>query len=90
MERTVDAVEAQRDSGELLREVETRGGPVVVERDGAPIAAVVPIELYRRWKRQHTAFFEQMREAAERSHVGSEGETMELAMEAQRWARSRE
>jgi hypothetical protein len=57
----------------------------VVEKNGEPVAAVVPIEMYEKWKQRREAFFRRIREAAERSkHYEdvSEEETMRVANEA--------
>ena len=88
MERVIGASEARRNFGKILREVETERGQFVVERNGEPVAAVVPVDLYRQWQRRREAFFETMRLAAERSGVASEDEAMGLALEAQRSARA--
>lgn len=79
---------ARRQFGKLLREVRASHGPVVVERHGEPVVAVVPIELYERWKHQRDGFFERMRQAAERSGIQAEQEAVDLALDAQRWART--
>lgn len=88
MERVIGAVEARRNFGKILHEVETERGQFVVERNGEPVAAVVPVKLYRQWQRRREAFFETMRLAAERSGVASEEEAMGLALEAQRSVRA--
>lgn len=88
MERTIGAVEARRNFGKLLRDVETTHGQYVVERNGEPVAAVVPVELYRQWQKRRAAFFETMRQAADRSGVSSEEEAMAVAREAQRSVRA--
>jgi hypothetical protein len=53
----------------------------VVERNGQPIAAVVPIEVYEQWKRRREAFFEKVQRVAERSTL-SEAEAFKLVGEA--------
>ncbi len=67
MEKMIGAFEARRQLGKILKEVAGKGDHYVVEYHGEPVAAVVPIELYEQWKRRREAFFERMREAAERS-----------------------
>jgi prevent-host-death family protein len=68
MERTIRAFEARRQFGKVLQAV-ARGDKVVVERNGEPVAAVVPIELYEHWKRERQAFFDEMREISERVNL---------------------
>jgi hypothetical protein len=53
----------------------------VIEKNGEPVAAVVPIELYEQWKRRREAFFEHMRQVAERANV-PEDEAQALIEEA--------
>jgi prevent-host-death family protein len=59
----------------------SRGDKVVVEKNGEPVAAVVPIELYEQWKRRREAFFEHMRQVAERANM-PEDEAQALIEEA--------
>lgn len=87
MERTVGALEARRNFGKILREVEANRGHFVVERNGEAVAAVVPIELYRRWVEEREALFSSMRESMERANLSDE-EALSVALEAQRAIRS--
>lgn len=87
MERTVNAPEAGRQFDDLLDAV-ARGEQVVVERAGEPVAAVVPIDVYRRLRRAHAEVFDLMRTAAERASL-PEDEAEALALEAQAWARGK-
>lgn len=80
MERTIGTLEARRMLGKVLQEV-TRGDKYIVERNGEPIAAVVPIELYNQWRREREAFFEKLQEVQERSGLSPE-EADQLAAEA--------
>lgn len=86
VERVIGAFEARRTFGKLLRDVEAKRGPVVVERNGEPVAAVVPMDLYNRWKEDREALFGSIRTAAERANL-TDQEAMTLALEGQRWAR---
>jgi prevent-host-death family protein len=81
MEKTVGAFEVRRQFGKILQDVAAKGDRVVVERHGAAVAAVVPIEVYEQWKRARTAFFDQLRTAAERANLTPQ-EADELAAEA--------
>ncbi|MDP8908407.1 MAG: type II toxin-antitoxin system Phd/YefM family antitoxin [Chloroflexota bacterium] len=69
MEKTVGAFEARRQFGQILKQVSAKGDSYVVEYHGEPVAAVVPIELYAKWKQRREAFFEHMRETAARANV---------------------
>lgn len=81
MEKMVGAFEARQQLGKILKAVAGRGDHYVVEYHGEPVAAVVPIQLYEQWKRRREAFFEKMRETAERANV-PEGEAAQLVTEA--------
>jgi prevent-host-death family protein len=88
MTRTVAAFAARRQFGHLLHDVETRQEEVIVERNGHPVAALVPIAVYEQWQRQRDAFFDRLEATAVRANL-SEEEAMNLALEGQRWARAR-
>ena len=87
MARAVAAFTARHQFGQLLHDVETRQEQVIVERNGHPVAALVPIAVYEQWRRQRKAFFDRLEAAAARADL-SEQEAMDLALEGQRWARS--
>ena len=87
MERVVTAFEARRSFGKLLEDVHGRGDHVVVERHGAPVAAVVPIAVYEQWKRTRERFFARMEAAAARANL-SEEEADALVTEAVRAVRA--
>lgn len=80
MEKTIGAFEARRAFGKVLQDV-IRGDKVVVEKNGEPIAAVVPIALYEQWKRERQAFFDEMRTISERVNM-PEDEALQLVAEA--------
>lgn len=51
MEKTIPAFEARRKFGQLIEEAFYRKDSFVVERSGRPMAVIVPIDAYERWKR---------------------------------------
>jgi prevent-host-death family protein len=81
MEKTIGACEVRRSLGRILQEVSVNGDRVVVERNGQPVAAVVPIDVYNQWKRSRAEFFERMRQAAECANLTSD-EADRVAAEA--------
>lgn len=88
MEKTLAAPDLGRRVDEVLDDVAGNGRRSVylVERDGQPVAAVVPIAIYEQWKRDRDAFFARMDAAAQRANL-SPDEADRLADEAVRWAR---
>jgi prevent-host-death family protein len=81
MEKTIGAFEVRRSLGRILQEVAANGDRVVVERNGRPVAAVVPIDVYNQWKRSRAEFFERMRRASEHANMATD-EADQLAAEA--------
>ena len=53
MEHTVGATETRQRFSELIDKVRYQGDFVIVLKNGKPAAALVPNELYERWKAQH-------------------------------------
>ena len=51
MEKIVDASEARRHFDRLIEKAFYQKDSFVVERSGRPMAAIVPIDTYQRWKR---------------------------------------
>jgi hypothetical protein len=87
MEKTVSSQDAPGRFGDLLQGISDKGDRYVVERDGVPLAAVVPFALYSQWKGRGEGFFGKMRETADRAGL-SEAEALRLADEAKRAVRS--
>ncbi len=72
MEKTVGAFEARRQFGQILKEVSGKGESYVVEYHGEPVAAVVPMELYLKWKQRRENFIARMRTSAARAEMTPE------------------
>ena len=81
MEKTVGAFDARRQLGKILKDVSGRGDHYVVSMHGEPVAAVVPIALYERWKRDREALFDEMRAVSEQVNL-SPDEAEQLTKEA--------
>ena len=86
-EKTIAAFEARRQFGKVLKSVATKGDKFVVEKNGGPIAAVVPVHIYEQWKRERKAFFDEMRGLAAQANV-PEDKAETLAAEAVAAART--
>jgi prevent-host-death family protein len=86
IDKIIPAFTARRQFGKILHDVEMTGAPIVVERHGEPVAAVVPMRIYQQWKRRREALFAKLRLAAERANL-SEEEANALAAEAVRAVR---
>src|SRR5437899_2962359 len=93
MEKTVNALEAERNFGKLLQEVATNGDRIIIERHGEPVAAVVPVTVLRQWQCSRKEAFDKLREISERASERAkltEEEADELIEEAIRAVRSRQ
>ena len=69
VEKTIGAFEARRQFGRILQGVLTHGDTYLVERNGAAVAAVVPLDVYEQWKRRREAFFDELETAAGRADL---------------------
>lgn len=87
MEKTISSQDAPQRFRDLLQDVSDNGDRFVVERDGVPLAAVVPFALYAQWKRRRENFFRLMRETAEGANLSDEN-AIQLAEEAKHAVRS--
>ena len=52
MRRSINAVKARKNFGEIIEEVYYRGDQIIVERQGKPMAAVVPLAILEQWLKQ--------------------------------------
>ncbi len=89
MEKTVSSKDVSQVIGDLLEDVSRQGDRYVVERDGVPLAVVVPFALYAQWKRRREDFFQLIRETAEHANL-SEENAIQLTDEAKHAVRSQQ
>jgi hypothetical protein len=86
MREKVSIIDVPQLIGEMLNRVALRHDEFVIERKGKPMAALVPVERLeqlRRFARRHAVDFLD----AQKGTAVSEAQAMNLALEAQRWAR---
>ena len=67
MRKTISALKARQNLGELLEEVYYRGGQYIIERAGKPMAAVVPLAQLEAWQARRDAFFGMVDEARDKN-----------------------
>ena len=87
MEKLISSQYAPQRIGDVLHEVSGNGDRYVIEKDGVPLAAVIPFGLYAQWKQRRQRFFTQMRETAEQANL-SEEEAIQLTDEAKQAVRA--
>jgi prevent-host-death family protein len=51
--KTINAGKARLNFGQMLDEVFYRGDRFIIERDGRPMAAVVPLSQLEEWQKHH-------------------------------------
>ncbi len=78
--KTVGAFEARKKFGDILETVGYRGEHIVVEKNGRPLVAIVPLKVLALWERQREAVFEDMRQTA--AHMRKSDEELDAIIEA--------
>ena len=51
--KTINAMRARQNFGQILEQVYYKGEQFVIERAGRPMAAVVPLSLLEEWQKHH-------------------------------------
>lgn len=81
MEKTLGVTKAREKFGDLVEQVQYQGDTYIINRNGKPAAAVVPIAVYENWKKERDAFFDLIRKAQQEADL-SPDEAERLANEA--------
>jgi len=82
VEKTINAVAARRNFGQMLEEAYHRGNRFIVERAGRPMAVVVPIEQYEQWQFRREQFFALIDQVQQRTRQVPVAELEEVITEA--------
>lgn len=72
MERKLGITEARGDFSNIVEQVQYQGDTYIIQRHGKPAAAVVPVEVYKAWKRQRQEFFDLVRGMQQRADLDPE------------------
>jgi prevent-host-death family protein len=88
MERVLGITKAREEFSQVVEQVQYQGDSYIINRHGKPAAAVVPIEVYRSWKRQRQELFDLIRQMQQEADLPSE-EADRLASEAVAAVRTR-
>ena len=89
MRKTVSAMRARGNLGQILEEVFYRGDQYVIERSGKAMAAVVPVEQYEQWRKERDAFFRMVGELRKRNRGVRPAEVARDVAAASRGVRKR-
>jgi len=81
MERVLGITRAREEFSQVVEQVQYQGDSYIISRHGKPAAAVVPIEVYRSWKRQRQELFDLVRQMQQEADLTPEA-AERLASEA--------
>jgi len=87
MEKHLGISEARKQLSTIIDQVKYKGENYVIVRRGEPAAAVVPIEVYERWKEERQQLFETIRGVQAANVTADPQEVMEAVLEAQQAVR---
>ena len=87
MERQLGVTEARKQFAQMIDEVKYRGDNYIIVRHGEPAAAVVPVEVYRQWKREREEFFDLIRSVQAENADADPDQVMREVLEAQQAVR---
>jgi prevent-host-death family protein len=88
MERELGITKAREILSDVVERVQFQGDTYIISRHGKPAAAVVPIEVYKNWKRQRSEFFDAVRRIQSANEELDPDKVMEDVLEAQQAIRS--
>ena len=87
MERRMGVTEARKQLARIVDEVKYKGENYIIIRHGQPAAAVVPMEVYRRWKQEREELFGVIREIQAANADADPDQVMKEVLEAQQSVR---
>ena len=67
VEKSISAMTARKQFGQILEETHYRGDTFIIERAGRPMAAMIPIEQYQQWRQRRSDFFATIERVQERT-----------------------
>lgn len=67
MEKMINALKARQNLGTLLNEVLLKNDQFIIERNGKPMAAVIPVWQFEQWKEKREAFFKMIESVHKRN-----------------------
>jgi prevent-host-death family protein len=88
MERELGITKARETLSDVVERVQFQGDTYIISRHGKPAAAVVPIEVYKNWKRQRRELFEAVRRIQSTNEEVDPDQVMEDVLQAQQAIRS--
>ena len=83
MKRELGITEARKQFASIIDEVKYRGDNYVILKRGEPAAAIVPMDVYKRWQKERERLFDVIREIQEQSQGADPDEVMAEVLQAQ-------
>jgi len=72
MEKVINALKVRQNLGTLLNEVLLKNDQFIIERNGKPMAAVIPVWQFEQWKEKREAFFKMIDKVRQRNRKVSQ------------------
>lgn len=88
LETELGLTKAREQLSTIVESVQYQGDTYIISRHGKPAAALVPIQVYEKWKQQRQEFFNLIREFQESSGENDPEEIMREVLEAQQAVRA--
>jgi prevent-host-death family protein len=88
LETELGLTKAREQLSTIVESVQYQGDAYIISRHGKPAAALVPIQVYEKWKQQRLDFFNLIREFQESSGENDPEEIMREVLEAQQAVRA--
>jgi prevent-host-death family protein len=88
LETELGLTKAREQLSTIVESVQYQGDAYIISRHGTPAAALVPIQVYEKWKQQRQEFFNLIREFQESSGENDPEEIMREVLEAQQAVRA--
>ena len=90
MEKMIGLTEARKQFSGIVNEVMYQGDTYVIEKQGKPAAAVVPMDVYEQWRRRRERFFDLIRDVQEQNLDVDAASIMQDVLDAQQAVRSQQ
>ena len=90
MEKMISLTEARKQFSGIVNEVMYQGDTYVIEKQGKPAAAVVPMDVYEQWRRRRERFFDLIRDVQEQNLDVDAANIMQDVLDAQQAVRSQQ
>jgi prevent-host-death family protein len=88
LEKMIGLTEARKQFSGIVNEVMYQGDTYVIEKQGKPAAAVVPMDVYEQWRRRRERFFDLIRDPQEQNLDVDAASIMQDVLDAQQALRS--